>query len=216
MNKVSEFQTINGLMPDGVLGKKTFDKMKSVWGIKTDKQLANFLGQISHESGEFKLDKENLNYSPRVLASIFKKYFKTIEIINQYANKPEKIANKVYADRMGNGNEVSGDGWRYRGAGGLQITGAINYKDFSKWIGASRELTTNEIANKYFWETGLYYFEKNKLWDIALEFDDKTKIMGRGFENGNIIRLTNRINGGQNGIEDRIEKTHKFYKQITA
>lgn len=207
MSKIVEFQANNNLTSDGILGKKTFEKMKSVWKINSDKQLANFLGQISHESGNFKVDKENLNYSPKVLVSIFKKYFKTIEVVNQYANKPEKIANKVYADRMGNSNEASGDGWKHRGAGGLQLTGSDNYKAFSKWIGSNRELTTDEIANKYFWETGLYYFEKNKLWGIALEFGDN---------NENIIKLTEKINGGQNGIEDRIQKTLSFYKQIKA
>lgn len=213
MSKILEFQKNNGLLADGVLGKKTFEKMKSVWKIDSDKKLASFLGQLSHESGNFNLDKENLNYSKVGLLGVFKKYFtpdfldkngkNTFGTASIYQRNPEKIANKVYANRMGNGDEKSGDGWKHRGAGGLQLTGANNYQEFSKWVGSEKKLTTDEIANKYFWETGLFYFEKNKLWNIASNIDDDS-----------IELLSIKINGGINGLKDRIEKTNSFYNLI--
>lgn len=210
MSKIAEFQKKNGLVADGVLGKNTLSKMKEVWKIPTDEKLANFLGQIAHETGVFELDKENLNYSISGLLKIFKKYFLTEEIAKKYANKPILIANKVYANRMGNRDELSGDGWKYRGVGSLQLTGKTNYKDFSNWLNIDKELTTEDIANNYFWESGLYYFSKNKLWDIASKVDDLS-----------IIKLSKAINLGNpnskatpHGLQDRIEKTKKYYNLI--
>lgn len=210
MSKISEFQKENGLVADGILGKKTFSKMKEVWKIKSDEQLANFLGQFSIESANFTKDKENTNYSAEGLKDYFLKYFPTEQDRINYARKPEKIANRAYANRMGNGDESSGDGFRHRGVGGIQLTGANNYIDFSKWIGAKTKLTTDEIASKYFWETGLYYFEKNNLWNLALKVDDST-----------ITKLSKAINLGNknsdkipNHLKERIEATKKYYNLI--
>lgn len=209
MSKIVEFQKQNELLPDGILGNKTFSKMKEIWKINSDEKLANFLGQISVETGNFKIDKENLNYSEEGLKDYFPKYFKKEEFAT-YAKQPQKIANRVYANRMGNGNENSGDGYLHRGAGSIQLTGADNYKDFSKWVGSKVKLTTEEIANKYFWEAGLYYFEKNKLWDLASKVDDL-----------NITKLSKAINlgnrnskGTPNHLKERIENTKKYYKII--
>lgn len=210
MSKISDFQKANGLVADGVLGKKTFAKMKDVWKIETDEQLANYLGQGSHESINFTADRENLNYSAKALMSTFKKYFKTLQSTVGYERNPQKIANKVYANRMGNGDENSGDGNKHKGAGMLQITGEVNYKAFSKWLGLDKVLTTDEIATKYFWETGLYYFEVNNLWKVASEVDDDS-----------ILNLSRAINVGNmdndvipNGLEDRIKKTNYYYNLI--
>lgn len=220
MNKIAEFQKQYRLVADGILGKKTFAKMKEVWKIKLDEQLANFLGQFSVESSNFTATIENTNYSKEGLLKTFPKYFskdtydKNGKLIlgtaSLYARKPEKIANRAYANRMGNGDEESGDGSRHKGVGGVQLTGADNYKDFSKWVGSAVKLTTEEIATKYFWETGIYYFEKNKLWDLASKVDDIS-----------ITKLSKAINlGNQNSratpnhLKERIENTKKYYKLI--
>jgi len=212
MSKIAEFQKANGLVADGILGKKTFSKMKEVWKIKSDEQLANFLGQFSIESANFTKDKENLNYSKEGLKDYFLKYFPTEQDRINYARQPQKIANKAYANRMGNGSESSGDGYKYRGSGGIQLTGANNYKEFSKWIGSKIVLTTEEIATKYFWETGLYYFTQNNLWNLASKVDDIS-----------ITQLSKAINLGNknsdktpNHLKERIENTKKYYKQIKS
>lgn len=210
MSKIAEFQKANGLVADGILGKKTFAKMKEVWEISSDEKLANFLGQTSVETLDFTKDKENTNYSKEGLEEYFAKYFKTEQELINYARQPQRIANKVYANRMGNRDEKSGDGYLHRGAGSLQLTGANNYKDFSEWVGSPTKLRTEEIATKYFWETGLYYFDKNKLWDLASKVDDES-----------ITKLSKAINLGNrnskvkpNHLKERIENTNKYYKLI--
>jgi len=220
MNKIAEFQKQNGLVADGILGKNTFSRMKEVWKIKLDEQLANFLGQFSVESANFTATEENTNYSKEGLLKTFPKYFSkdtydkngklVLGTASLYARKPEKIANRAYANRMGNRDEQSGDGHLHKGVGGLQLTGADNYKDFSKWVNSPVKLTTEQIANKYFWETGLYYFEKNKLWDLASKVDDVS-----------ITKLSKAINLGNkdskatpNHLKERIANTKKYYKLI--
>lgn len=217
MSKIAEFQKKNGLVADGILGKKTFAKMKEVWKIKTDEQLAHFLGQGAHESINFTTDRENLNYSAKALIKTFKKYFTINHALepnkahaSQYARQPQKIANKVYANRMGNGDESSGDGWRHIGAGEMQVTGADNYKAFSKWLGLDKVLTTDEIAKNYFWETGIFYFTTNNLWKLALKIDDESILtLSRAINIGNI--KTKLI---PNGLEDREIKTKYYYNLI--
>lgn len=209
MSKIAEFQKQNGLVADGILGKKTFGKMKEVWKI-SDEKLANFLGQTSIETADFTIDKENTNYSKEGLEKYFAKYFKTEQELINYARQPKRIANRVYANRSGNRDEKSGDGYLHRGAGSIQLTFADNYNDFSKWVGSPVKLTTEEIATKYFWEAGLYYFDKNKLWDLASKVDDL-----------NITKLSKAINLGNrdskktpNHLKERIEATKKYYNLI--
>ncbi len=210
MNKIAEFQKQNGLVADGVLGNKTFSKMKEVWKVSSNERLANFLGQTSVETGNFTIDSENLNYSKEGLEKYFAKYFKTEQELINYARQPQRIGNRVYANRMGNRDEKSGDGYKHRGAGSSQVTGADNYKEFSKWVKSPTTLTTEEIATKYFWESGLYYFEKNKLWDLASKVDDLS-----------ITKLSKAINLGDrnskhtpNHLKERIENTKKYYSKM--
>lgn len=218
MDRIEKFQAENGLKPDGDLGKDTFAKMKEVWKISLDEQLANYLGQTDHETGGFKgTGLENLNYSKEGLLSTFGKYFTANQAaephkahVNQYARQPEKIANRVYANRMGNGDEASGDGWAKIGAGGLQLTGTRNYELFRKWMGLKKTPTKEEIAEKYYWEVGLFYFEVNNLWKLASKVDLDS-----------ITRLSKAINLGNpdhkkipHGLEDRVEKTKKYSKFI--
>ena len=163
--------------------------------INTPQRVAAFLAQCAHESGGFKALKENLNYRAETLRKIFPKYFPTDDIARQYAslpNKQEAIANKVYANRMGNGDEASGDGFRYCGRGLIQLTGKDNYT----WFAASLEIPVEEAA-EYLQtfegavQSACWFWETNNLNQWA--------------DKGDILTLTKRINGGTIGLEDRIK-----------
>lgn len=167
------------------------NKVLPEYKITTKLRLCHFLAQILHESGNLKYKSENLNYSAKALRSVFGKYFKTDEIANQYARKPEKIANRVYANRMGNGDEASGDGWLRRGRGLIQLTGTNNYKDCAKALNIDLInnpdliLSNPEVCVK----TACWFWNKNNLNTFA--------------DNDDIKTITKRINGGYNGLEDR-------------
>ena len=160
--------------------------------IDTPQRLAAFLAQTAHESGGYRAIKENLNYRAATLRKVFPKYFPTDELAAQYAGKPEMIANKVYGSRMGNGDESSGDGYRYCGRGLIQLTGKDNYS----WFAASLSITVEE-ASKYLEtfegaaQSACWFWETNKLNQWA--------------DKGDILTLTKRINGGTIGLEDRIK-----------
>ncbi len=210
MKKIIEFQKENGLTPDGVIGKKTLLKIKEKLNIQTNEELANFMGQISHETGEFKADIEDLNYSVDGLLKIFKKYF-TQEQAKKYARNPVLIGSRVYANRMGNGNEASQEGFIFRGRGSLQLTGKNNFKLFSDYIGEDCVKNPELVSNKYYFESAKFFFDTNKLWSIAKKVDDAS-----------ITRLSKAINLGNpnskatpHGLEDRIKKTKEFYKILT-
>lgn len=181
---------------------KVLDELPSVidtFKINSINKLSNFLAQCAHESGNFKFVIENLNYSAEGLIKIFPKYFskETAEIA---ARKPEMIANIVYSNRMGNGDKASGDGWKYRGAGYIQLTGKSNYKAFGDYIGVDLLKEPGLVATKYPLTSAAWYFEVRKLWSIAdLGIDDAT-----------IKILTLKINGGTHGLDDRISKTKTF------
>jgi putative chitinase len=167
------------------------NKVAKAYGILDNhKRVAAFLAQIAHESGGFNFTKENLNYNAKALQSVFKKYYPTEKDAIIHERKPEQIANRVYASRMGNGDEKSGDGWTYRGRGLIQLTGKENYTKFSESIKkplkeAVDYLETAEGAV----ESAAWFWNKNKLNELC-DKDDFTT-------------LTKRINGGTNGLEDR-------------
>jgi putative chitinase len=167
---------------------------------------AHFFAQTAHESGNFKAFSENLNYSADGLTKIFGKYFDAAAAAKA-ARNPEKIANRVYANRMGNGNEASGDGWKYRGRGALQLTGKDNYKAFADYL-KKPEIMDNPdlVATEYSFESAIFFFEKNKLWAIC----------DQGVGDAAITALTKRINGGTHGLDDRKEKTKKFAAMVGA
>jgi putative chitinase len=160
--------------------------------INTPQRVAAFLAQCAHESGGFVFLKENLNYKAASLRKVFPKYFPDDATAAAYANKPERIANRVYANRMGNGPEDSGDGWRYCGRGLIQLTGKDNYTFFAASIDvpveeASEYLQTFEGAV----QSACFFWEQNNLNKWA--------------DSGDILTLTKRINGGTIGLEDRIK-----------
>lgn len=204
MKKIIEFQKANGVVADGIIGKATLGKMRQSFGLSNDIHLAHFLGQIHHETG-FKLDTENLNYSANRLLEIFPKYFKqfTKNELSIYENNPQLIANKVYANRMGNSDEASGDGWKYRGRGSIQLTGKANYIAFQKWLNL-REINPDDVATKYYWKTALFFFEANGIFKLCNDVSDAT-----------ITKVSKKINGGTNGLADRIAKTKYYYNLIT-
>lgn len=152
--------------------------------------VAHFLAQTAHESAGYSQLRENLNYSASALTSLFGKYFVGMDV-NSYARQPEKIANRIYANRMGNGNEQSGDGWAYRGRGIIQLTGKANYQAFSKDWGVDVVSQPDLVATDPVLAvaSGCWYWQKRNI-NAAAEADDLTKV-------------TQLINGGTNGIEDR-------------
>jgi putative chitinase len=193
-----------GVTADGAFGPGTMKKAMEFYKF-TPERAAHFFAQTAHESGNFKAFSENLNYGAKGLLGIFKKYFPTEEKALEYERKPEKIANLVYASRMGNGDEASGEGWKFRGRGALQLTGKDNYQAFADYL-KKPEIMDNPdlVATQYSFESAIFFFDKNKLWSICDE----------GVNDIVILKLTKRINGGTHGLEDRTLKTKKFYEYV--
>lgn len=171
------------------------------FGITTPLRLAHFLAQCGHESGGFRATQENLNYSAKGLCGIFRKYFPSVTIAMQYERKPEKIANKVYANRMGNGNEASGMGWKYRGRGYIQLTGFENYKSFDATVPEDIVANPDLVATKYALASAAFFFKKNGLWAIC----------DRGADMAAVTAVTKRVNGGTIGLADRQKHFNEFY-----
>ena len=170
------------------------EKLLDDYDINTPLRVAHFIAQCAHESGNFVFIKENLNYRAASLQKTFPKYFPTAELAAQYANKPERIANRVYAKRMGNGDEASGDGWKYCGRGLIQLTGRDNYTFFAGSLDITTEETAEYLATfEGAAQSACWYWEQNNL----NRFADANDVKG----------LTRAINGGYIGLEDRISHT---------
>jgi predicted chitinase len=168
---------------------------------ETRARLAHFFAQVLHESGCMRFDMENLNYSSDALRRVFGKYFQTKGEADAYARNPEKIANRVYADRMGNRSEASGDGWKYRGRGLIQLTGRTNYKAFAEWIGDARIMDEPDlVSTEYAVHSAVFFWDRNNLNKLA-DRDD-------------VIAVTRRVNGGENGLAHRRELLGKAYSLI--
>jgi putative chitinase len=201
---LKSLQTKIGVAADGAFGPGTLKAAMAYYKM-TPERAAHFFAQTAHESGNFKAFAENLNYGASGLTTTFKKYFPTAEKALLYERKPEKIANLVYGNRMGNGDEASGDGFKFRGRGALQLTGKDNYKVFSEYL-KKPEIMTNPdlVATEYAFESAIFFFDRNKLWDIC----------DKGVNKDTILALTKRINGGTHGLADREEKTLKYYSLL--
>jgi putative chitinase len=181
------------------------EAIQSLFGITTKLRMAHFLGQCAHESANFTAIRENLNYSADGLQKIFKKYFPTPELAMQYARQPEKIANRVYANRMGNGDEASGDGFKFRGRGFVQLTGKDNYRQFDSIVSDNIVENPDLVATKYPLTSAAYFFQKNNLWLIC----------DKGDTDAVITELTKRVNGGTHGLTDRIAKFRLYNSLIS-
>ena len=165
-------------------------------------RLAHFFAQVLHESGCMRFDMENLNYSSDALRQVFGKYFATKAEADAYARQPEKIANRVYANRMGNRGEASGDGWRFRGRGLIQLTGRSNYKAFAEWIDDERIIEDPDlVSSEYAVHSAVFFWDKNSLNRLA----DRDDVVG----------LTRKINGGENGLAHRRELLNKANGLLT-
>ena len=169
--------------------------------INTPLRLAHFLAQCGHEFGGFKLVQENLNYGAKGLLGIFKKYFPTEEKAKLYERKPEKIANLVYGSRMGNGPEPSGDGYKFRGRGYIQLTGKDNYTAFGKAINEDIATNPDKVATNYALLSAAWFFHKNGLHKIA----------DGGATDAVVTSVTKRVNGGTIGLSDRIKHFKEYY-----
>jgi putative chitinase len=189
-----------GVTADGAFGPGTLKAAAAYYKLSPNRA-AHFFAQTAHESGGFKTFSENLNYSAKGLRGIFGKYFPTDALAAAYERKPAKIANRVYANRMGNGDEASGDGFAYKGRGALQLTGKSNYQEFANYVHRPDVMTNPDIvAGELCFESALWFFDKNKLWSIC----------DQGINDAAILALTKRINGGTHGLDDRKAKTKKF------
>ena len=194
---------LKGHIPDSVISQ--IPGIQDKFEINTPLRLAHFLAQCGHESGGFRLVKENLNYSAKGLMGIFKKYFPNEALAKQYERKPEKIANKVYSSRMGNGDEASGEGAKFCGRGYIQLTGKSNYQAFFKSIGVDVNTDPTLVATQYPLASAAWFFNKNGLHKIA----------DGGATDTVVTSITKRVKGGTIGLAYRI-KHFKEYHALLA
>lgn len=197
-----DISKLKGHIPDKVLAEipETAEKFQ----INTPLRLAHFLAQCGHESAQFRVVNENLNYSAKGLLGIFKKYFPTEAKAKLYERKPEKIANVVYANRMGNGPEASGEGFKFRGRGYIQLTGKDNYTAFGKAIGEDIASNPDLVSTKYPLLSAAWFFSKNGLHKMA----------DTGATDQVVTMVTKRVNGGTIGLADRIKHFKEYYNLL--
>jgi putative chitinase len=193
---------LKGHVPDSVIAQIPF--IQSNYKVNTLLRLSHFLAQCGHESANFRAVKENLNYSADGLNKTFKKYFPTLESAKDYARQPERIASKVYANRMGNGNEASKDGFKYLGRGFIQLTGKANYLEFDKSVPEDIMVNPELVANKYPLASAAWFWNKNGLNEIA----------DKGATDAVVKSITKRVNGGTIGLADRIQHFNEFYSLL--
>lgn len=231
---VKKWQAANGLTADGVVGDASWNKMfptpvvsagkidlnklkghipaevieqipqvMEKFQINTPLRLCHFLAQCSHESGNFKATRELLNYSAKALTATWPRRFPA-EVAAKYERKPEMIANRAYADRMDNGPEASGDGWKYRGRGYIQLTGKVNYKAFDKVVEENIVENPDLVATKYPLLSAAWYWNSRALNTDA----------DKGATDEAVIAVTKKVNGGTIGLPDRLKHFKEFYSLL--
>jgi putative chitinase len=199
-----KLEGLRGHIPDAVIAQIPDTAAK--FEINTPLRLAHFLAQCGHESGGFRLTKENLNYSAKGLNGTFKKYFPTLDSAIPYERKPEKIANKVYGNRMGNGPESSGEGAKFCGRGYIQLTGKENYTAFGKSINEDILSNPDKVASNYALLSAAWFFSKNGLHKMA----------DGGATDAVVTSITKRVNGGTIGLADRIKHFKEYYSSLMS
>jgi putative chitinase len=192
---------LKGHIPESVIAQIPDTAKK--FNITNPLRLAHFLAQCGHESGGFKAVSENVNYSADGLKKIFPKYFPG-NLSESYARNPEKIASKVYGGRMGNGDESTKEGYKFRGRGYIQLTGKDNYKNFTKFIGEDCIGNPDLVATKYPLASAAFFFDSNKLWSIC----------DKGADDATVTAVTKRVNGGTIGLPDRIKHFKEYYNLL--
>ena len=193
---------LQGHLPVAVLSEIPLIMQK--FGIENRLRLSHFLAQTAHESGNFKHTVENMNYSADGLLKIFSKYFKDRATAEMYARKPEMIGSRVYANSMGNGDEASKEGFKFRGRGYIQLTGKDNYKQFSDFIGEDCVANPDLVATKYPLTSAAFFFNKNGIWSLC----------DKGATKNEIVAVTKRVNGGTIGLDDRIHHFEKIHQLL--
>jgi len=198
-----KLEKLKGHIPDAVILQ--IPDTAANFNITSTLRLSHFLAQCGHESAGFKVVFENLNYSVDGLNKIFPRYFKNAgRDANQFARNPEKIANIVYANRMSNGDTSSGDGWRFRGRGYIQLTGRANYTKFDKMVTEDILAQPDLVATKYPLMSAAFFFDSNNLWGLC----------DRGADDSTITAVTRRVNGGTIGLADRIKHFKEYYSLL--
>jgi len=198
-----KLEKLKGHVPDAVI--RQIPDTAAKFQINTPLRLAHFLAQCGHESGGFRLTKENLNYSAKGLTGTFKKYFPTEAAAKPYERQPAKIANKVYGNRMGNGPESSGEGAKFCGRGYIQLTGKENYTAFGKSINEDILSNPDKVASDYALLSAAWFFNKNGLHKMADE----------GASDTVVTKITKRVNGGTIGLADRIKHFKEYYSLLS-
>jgi len=201
VNSDLKLDKLKGHIPDAVIAQIPDTAKK--FNITNPLRLSHFLAQCGHESGQFRATEENLNYSSKGLLGIFPKYF-TAATAESYARKPQKIASKVYGGRMGNGAESTGDGFKFRGRGYIQLTGKDNYTRFAKFIGEDTIGNPDLVKTKYPLASAAFFFDSNKLWAIC----------DRGADEATVTAVTKRVNGGTIGLADRLKHFKEYYNLL--
>jgi putative chitinase len=194
-------KALKGHVPDSVLSQIPDTAAK--FNISSNLRLAHFLAQCGHESGGFRSVSENLNYSADGLKKIFPKYFPG-SLNESYARNPEKIGSRVYGGRMGNGDESTGEGYKFRGRGYIQLTGKSNYQRFGKFIGEDLVANPDLVATKYPLASAAFFFDSNNIWAIC----------DRGASDEVVTAVTKRVNGGTIGLPDRIKHFKEYYSLL--
>lgn len=197
---MTDFTKLKNHLPENI-----YNEVLTIKEIDGPKRMSHFLGQTKAESG-FTVFTENLNYNAQALTTLFKKYFPNTTIAAEYARQPERIANRIYANRGGNRDEQSGDGWKHRGRGALQLTFPDNQKAFFRSIGLPENSDPALIASAYPLTSAAWFFTTNGLWSICDE----------GVDDATITKLSKKTNGGLNGLDHRKEFTKHFWDILHA
>ena len=196
-----KLEKLKGHVPDSVIAQIPDTAAK--FNITTPLRLAHFLAQCAHESGNFKAVSENLNYSADGLKKIFPKYFPGT-LSESYARNPEKIASRVYGGRMGNGDETTKEGFKFRGRGFLQTTGKSNYEKLGTFLGVDLLSNPDLVSTQYPLASAAFFFNSNKLWEIC----------DKGADDATVTSVTKRVNGGILGLQDRIKHFKEYYSLL--
>lgn len=212
MNYLQKLQEKLGLIPDGIVGPKTADAIMRRFGIKDKACFTHWLAQVQHESANFTAGRENLNYSSDGLLRTFKKYYiGHIGLAEKHARKPELIANYVYANRMGNGDVESGDGYRYRGGGALQLTGKANYLAYFRFAGLPLDTNPDVITEpEHYFKSAVWFFNINNVWKNCGSVDKTCCTMvSKHINMGNP-----KASGTPIGLFDRLSLTEKIARSL--
>ncbi len=193
---------LRGILPKAVIAE--LERNQTLLG--SPLRLAHFLAQCDHESAGFRCTEENLNYSDQALRSTFPKYFPSAALAREYQRQPERIASRVYANRMGNDDEASGDGYTYRGRGYPQLTGKDNYRAFGEFIGVDVVSNPDLVASDYPMLSARWFFDVNHIWSVC----------DLGSDNSTVAAVTKKVNGGTNGLSDRIRLFNRYYQAVKS